>query len=335
MFSVVPQVSAGDASDGAEGMTLDILIPTFNRCSDLRKNVRLLNTLIKCEADGLNCRIFVSNNCSEDDTASTLESLRSESQTELIVFNQAENLGGEGNVIFLLQQATADRVMIVGDDDFLPEGYLREVIKYVERSPELRAIIPGIASLYSDGAVVPERNETFERRTYPAGPSSVRAISYLGHQISGIVFKRQGMLDAYLIKSSLRNIYPTVFFLGYSCENGEVAYLPKFKVLVSQDNQKYWNYDASGLLSEIFRNYQILYPQQPFLRLSMCVSVMVKQPTRLSFRMNPLYALPAFFHLLFAPGVDPLVRVVLPVLFPVLYVRRIFRYLLRRIGWLH
>ncbi|WP_169729139.1 glycosyltransferase family 2 protein [Congregibacter litoralis] len=315
-------------------MTLDILIPTFNRCSDLAKNVRLLNTLIEEEGSGLSCRILVSNNCSEDDTASTLELLQSEVQTELIVFNQTENLGGEGNVIFLLHQATAERVMIVGDDDFLPRGYLREVIRLLERSPELRAIIPGIASLYCDGNVVPERNERFDSRLYPAGHSSVRAISYLGHQISGIVFMRQGMLDAYLTEPSLRNLYPTVFFLGYSCENGQVVYLPKLKVLISQDNQKYWNYDASGLLSEIFRNYQLLYPRRPFLRLSMCLSVMIKQPTRLSFRMSPLYAVPAFFHLLFAPGVDPLVRLVLPVLFPVLYVRRIFRFLLRRIGWL-
>ncbi|MFK8041536.1 glycosyltransferase family 2 protein, partial [Congregibacter sp.] len=174
MAGDVTPVPSTDGHDGLERMTLDILIPTFNRCSDLAKNVRLLNTLIEEEGGGLSCRIFVSNNCSEDDTFSILESLQTESPTELTVFNQTENLGGEPNVVFLLQQATAERVMIVGDDDFLPAGYLREVIGLLEQSPELRAIIPGIASLYSDGTVVPERNEPFDRRLYSAGHSSVR-----------------------------------------------------------------------------------------------------------------------------------------------------------------
>jgi len=313
---------------------LDILIPTYNRSDELAKDVRLLNRLIEREGGGGQYRILVSNNCSTDDTACVAESLRQESVIELVVFNQDQNLGGEGNVVFLLKRATAERVMIVGDDDYLPEGYLTEILRITEEHPETRAIVPGIASLYSDGTVLPERNERFECRRFARGRSSVRAISYLGHQISGIVFLRAGMLEAYLARPELRNIYPTVFFLGYSCEQGEVAYVPRLKILISQDNTKYWSYDPSGLLSEIFRNYRNLYPRQPLVRLSMCVVMMFKQPTRLGFGMNPLRALHAFFHLLFAPGVDPLVRITLPVVFPVLYLRRIIRYVMRRLGWL-
>jgi len=322
------------ANQPAAAVSLDILIPTYNRSGDLARNLRLLNRLLAEEGGDGRYRILISDNCSTDDTPDVIDSLWEESEVELIVFRQRENLGGEGNVVFLIQKASAERVMIVGDDDFLPPGYLTEVLRLLGRHPGTRAIVPGIASLYSDGRVVPERNERFDVKRYPMGRASVRAISYLGHQISGIVFLREGMLDAYLERPELRNIYPTVFFLGYSCERGEVIYVPRIKILISQDNTKYWRYDPSGLLSQIFSNYRILYPTQPLVRLSMCVTVMFRQPTRLGFGMNPLRAVHAFFHLLFAPGVDPLVRATLPVVFPVLYLRRILRYMLRRLGWL-
>ena len=308
---------------------IDILIPTYNRSRDLSRNIELLNKLIKRECPDWSFQILVSNNASEDDTATVLEHWKDESEVELCCFHQPSNLGGEGNVVFLLARATAERVMIIGDDDYLPEGYLSEVCSILAESPRTEAIVPGIASLYPDGRVANERNEQFSRRRYKAGKSAVLAISYLGHQISGIVFRREGMLDAYLRDESLRNIYPTVFFLGYSAERGEVCYLPSKKVLVSQGNKKYWSYDASGLLSEMFLNYRILYPRAPWTRLLMCLNLIYLQPSRLG--TYPLSVLRGTIHLMFAAKVDPLVRIVLPPVSLALYLLRVLRFLLRRL----
>lgn len=310
---------------------MDILIPTYNRGEVLAKNIRLLNKLIAREGGGEEFRILVSNNCSADNTAHLLERLKNESTTELYIFTQNENLGGEGNVVFLLNQSSSEHIMFLGDDDFLPPGYLSFVLGVLARAPDTRAIVPGIASLYADGTVIPERNEKFEIREYSPGLASVRAISYLGHQISGTIFKRDGLADNYLNDGALRNLYPTIFFLGYSCMRGTTFYAPVYKILISQDNIKYWNYDASGLLSDIFKNYRLLLPDRPIVRLQLCVIVMYRQSTRLGSNGRPAEVSRAFFHLLFTPGLDHLVRLSLPVVFPILYVRRVIRYIFRKL----
>jgi len=298
----------------------------------LAKNVRLLNEAIATEGSVADFRIMVSNNSSQDNTAELLEQLQKESDVELRTFQQPENIGGEGNVVFLLQQATADHIMFLGDDDFLPAGYLAFVLEELSQRPDTRAIVPGIASLYADGTIIPDRNEYFDRRRYSRGLASVKAISYLGHQISGIVFVRAGLADNYLREPSLRNLYPTIFFLGYSCLRGETVYVPSRKILISQDNVKYWSYDASGLLTDVFMNYQLLYPDRPWVRLQLSLIMIFRQPTRLVGRdKNPVNALRAFLHLLAAPGVDPLMRLSLPMVFPVLYVRQVLRYFLRKL----
>ena len=310
---------------------MDILIPTYNRGEIVVENITLLNRIIGEEGAGETFRILVSNNCSADNTAQLLIAARNESAVEIQVFTQDENIGGENNVLFLLQQASSDYVMFIGDDDFLVPQYLRYVLQTLKREPETRAIIPGIASLYEGGRIVPERNEKFDVREYTRGLAAVSAISYLGHQISGTVFKRSGMAEAFLEDESLGNLYPTIFFLGYSCMRGVTHYAPVYKVLISQDNVKYWNYDESGLLGDIFKNYKILFPSRPIVRLWLCLIVMYRQGPRLGRDGTVKGVIRAFFHLLSSPDLDLLFRLFLPIVFPLLFVRRAFRYCLRRL----
>ena len=278
-------------------MSIDILIPTYNRQKDLIKNIRHLNHLIAKDQLESYFRILVSDNCSKDDTWIELENIRPQIQVEMHLFKQNENIGLEKNAVFLLQQATSEYVMYIGDDDYLPENYFKYIIETIKKDNGVSAIVPGIEALFADGTTKIARRERFDFKKYPAGFWSALHVAYLGHQLSGILLKRAQLESNYLKNETYRNIYPFIYFLSYNALRGSVYYAPLFKVLVTQSNSKDWNYDDSGLLTEIFKNFNILYPHNPFRRFLLCCSVLKKQGGwRLRVGKQPLLAIKAILH---------------------------------------
>ena len=310
---------------------IDILIPTYNREQLLIQNLRLLDELIKEEGLGGNFRLLVSDNCSQDGTANALEDIRKEIDLEMTVFRQQENIGLERNVVFVLEHASSEIIMYLGDDDYLPKGYLSFVVDTIRNDKAASAIVSGVAGFYADGAVKPGRIKSFSTKKYSPGFISALALSHLGHQLSGLVFRREGLVKSYLEAERYRNLYPFIYFLGFNAMRGTSYYAPKYKVMVSQSNTKDWRYDDSGILSEIFRNFHILFPGDPFKRLLLCMRMMLKQGWRLRVGDSPLLALKAMRHLFSSKDVDPMVKLSLIPLYPFLYAKKPAYYLYRKI----
>lgn len=107
---------------------LSILIPTFNRHSKL---IRLLNQIEEILINDNKLRdeveILISDNCSPDITKEVVQSFVSEKK-EFKYFRQKENLGFDGNVFFLYQNATSEFVWFFSDDDIILEGALQRII---------------------------------------------------------------------------------------------------------------------------------------------------------------------------------------------------------------
>lgn len=107
---------------------LSILIPTFNRHSKL---IRLLNQLEEFLINDNKLRdeveILISDNCSPDITEEVVESFIS-GKKEFKYFRQEENLGFDGNVFFLFQNATSEFVWFFSDDDVILPGALQRII---------------------------------------------------------------------------------------------------------------------------------------------------------------------------------------------------------------
>jgi glycosyltransferase involved in cell wall biosynthesis len=305
---------------------IDILIPTFNRCESLKKNLLLLNQLAQNEEIGNHFAIQISDNCSTDDTLTMLAEITKEISLPITVHQQTTNLGGTMNVAFLLAKTNSDFFMFLGDDDFLPAGFLSYIAHQTAVDKQLSAIVPGFSSLYPDGKIIPQRFADFSVKKYPKGISTTKQISGLGHQLSGIVFRSTGIAEQYLAKPELINIYPTVGFLAMATLKGVTHYTPCFQVLVSQGNNKDWRYDESGLVTEIFRNYQIIFPEDSLKRTILSLNFILQQEWRLRISRNPFRAIPAIFHILKTQDVDVLVKITLPLLYPWLYIRHVMRF---------
>lgn len=137
-------------------MLIDILIPTYNRSDDLQRNLRLLTNQIKSDNLQSVVRILISDNFSTDNTKEQVENFVSTSEAsgiEIVYSRNNRNIGLESNVVRLLELATSDFVLWIGDDDYLADGYLDFLVKAVEQRPLLGCIIPGLASLYEDGTL--------------------------------------------------------------------------------------------------------------------------------------------------------------------------------------
>jgi abequosyltransferase len=309
---------------------IDILIPTFNRSSDIEKNIAHLNAMMEVEGVMGEFRILVSDNCSTDATLRSLELAREQTQCEICVYRQETNIGLEKNAVFLLLQSDAEFVLYLGDDDFLPEDYLGFILQKIGSDGELASIVPGFSELYSDGVIKPARTADFDTRMYSGSFKSVLQLSYFGHQLSGVVHRRANLLDSYIENTELRNIYLFIFFLAYNNLRGNTYYAPKYQVLVSQNNCKDWAYDDSGLLTEIFKNYRILYPSDTVKRSLLCLRVAISQSWRLRIDGTIGQSVKAMLHIFRVGHVGLLVKIGLLFVYVYCYSKNIVSYIKRR-----
>lgn len=236
-------------------MLISILIPTFNRCEDLIKNLEILESEIKGQSLEEEVYIIVSDNNSTDNTSNYLRNFRPEFQFEYYV--QSVNIGIERNTLFLLNKSIAKFVMFLGDDDFISQGYISRCLGIIKSDKEVSCIIPVKQSLYPDGSKSKIYSNPIEEQKFTKGFNSVKSNIRRAHQMSGVLNLRLGLYSEYE-RRNYRNVYPFVFFVFYNLLRGNLYVLQKFPVLVSAKplNDKEWNYGECGLFDEIVSNYK-------------------------------------------------------------------------------
>lgn len=106
---------------------LSLCIPTWNRATFLNEGLkRLENQLNSINPDDI--EIFVSDNCSTDNTSFVVQDYINKGMP--IVYNRNdENLGPDGNFYICMQRSHGQFIWLVGDDDFLIEGALYNIIE--------------------------------------------------------------------------------------------------------------------------------------------------------------------------------------------------------------
>lgn len=259
---------------------LEILIPTFNREQFIIKNLKLLESQISSLPDPTQVGIIISDNHSEDDTVNAVSKFIQNSSVKIKLLQEDSNKGLERNVVKVLSAATSPWVMFLGDDDYLPMGYISFVINKISIS-NIGCIVPGFTALYSDGKTQVIRGKRLKIFAYKPGFKTVLELSQFGHQLSGLTFSRdKRMIDNY-INSEYRNIYPFIYFIAFNMQQKNSIYAPKFQVLVSQNNSKDWKYDSSGLVTEIYLNYILLFKNQGIKTVASCLTFTHQQQWRI------------------------------------------------------
>lgn len=101
---------------------LSICIPTYNRKKFLERSI---NALLPQLCDKL--EVLISNNCSPDDTDEYCKTLDS----RIIYHKQPENIGSDGNFLWLMDNAKGKYIILLSDDDYLEDGAVTRLINFL------------------------------------------------------------------------------------------------------------------------------------------------------------------------------------------------------------
>lgn len=247
------------ASADTHAMTrkLTILIPTYNRAVYLQRNLQQLCTYISRNHLEQEVGILVSNNLSPDDTIVAVAGVQAAwPGVELALINQPVNIGSVRNVLFLLGAATTEHILYVGDDDYLDERYLLHVMELVRAGP-IALIVPSNIAITVDGDPVGYgRDVGLPERKMEPGLRSCLYFAWRGHQMSGLVFRREGLMDM-CRRHHIENMYLFIYLVAVSALRGVAIHLTAHPVKVSTPTQqaKGWSYGDDGLLGDVFANF--------------------------------------------------------------------------------
>lgn len=119
---------------------LTIAIPTWNRAESVKE---LLESLIdQILRDDLSdyVEILVSNNGSADNTHEVVEQLKN--QRPFITYNKNPfNIGGNPNIMKVMQLASSEYLIFLGDDDRINDDSLQKIIDFLKSNKDIGVVI--------------------------------------------------------------------------------------------------------------------------------------------------------------------------------------------------
>lgn len=309
-------------------MLLTILIPTYNRVNFLKKNCLSLVEIINKHQLSDKIKIIISNNQSPDATEIFLDEFSKNSNINIDIIHQKENIGSVKNVLFLLDKSTTEYIVFLGDDDYLHEQYLPTVIKLIsEKSSNISSIIPSNLAISEDGEILGfSRDVNMASNTFDAGFESCLINSWRGHQLSGLLFKREG-LSTLCKTNSICNMYLFIYLVAVSSLRGRLIHLTEYPVKVSQPSQqaKGWSYDYDGLISHIFDNYKQLPEISKKQRMLLELKILDEQYWRyvMYIKKGPIPFIRAIKSIVFGKNTSLFTRFAFPLLMPYFILKRI------------
>ena len=215
------------------GKQLTVIIPTYNRCQDVCKNVLFLDQCITNSGLSDDVKVIVSDNHSDDDTYRSLTELKKSISNDFEFRTQLKNIGGTFNSRSVLKDVQTPYAMLLGDDDFLDKDYLRIVIDAINNDSDIAAIFPNFHSNLSNNC----RDDIVEDKIYEAGTKAL-GLMFKAHQMSGLVFKTEGVLES-LFKKKGENRYYQVYCMGYNMLRGKTLHITRNPMCVNDTNKKF------------------------------------------------------------------------------------------------
>ena len=240
---------------------LDILIPTLNRDKELIMNLKRINEYILRNHYENDIGVIISDNGSVEESFSCLKHyLENEFTCNYKLFRQKLNIGIEKNILFLLEQSSAIYVMTLGDDDYFTEEYLKTVVDYLKKG-KIRGVIPNYYSVDSSGKRINDysRDPIAEDKIYD---KRSLWISEKGHQLSCVVFAREGVLESYL-GNVKPNVYPFIYFIAFNLKAGEIVHVTRYPFANTVLKKKNWDYKKDNLMGQLVIVFDAL-PYQGF-----------------------------------------------------------------------
>lgn len=132
-----------------ESPLVSVCVPTYNRAEKLEHAIR--SALAQEHA---NLEVVVCDNGSDDETPAVAQRLR-RSDERVRYLREERNRGPTANMNLALREARGDYVMLLGDDDWLDDGYVSGCLEALRRLPD-HTLVAGRARYFRNGELVGE-----------------------------------------------------------------------------------------------------------------------------------------------------------------------------------
>lgn len=168
---------------------LSICIPSYNRPSEL---LRLLCS-IDCNPESV--EIVVCEDCSPRrlEIRENVKKYGSSSGYVVKYEENESNLGYDGNLRKLIQIASAEFVLFMGDDDWFNKGALDRFLEFLNANKDVGYVLRSYLGMHPDGNLEPFRYLNGPKR-FPAGLSTCAWMYKRTVSICGVTFKRSSAL---------------------------------------------------------------------------------------------------------------------------------------------
>lgn len=236
---------------------LTICIPTYNRAEFLKRNLTKLTEIIR----QLNCmnqvEILISDNCSTDETFQLVDQWQKVNMDiEINYLKHSCNLGPMKNILNLFDIVKSPYMMLLGDDDFIAREYLEKVLRIIEEH-QVKCIVPSYVNITEEGVSIGRgRDLELSSNLYEKGFKNCLKNAWRGHQLSGLVFFKEGLSKKFKEKK-IDNYYLQIYAVADCCLNGKTYHLTEYPIQVTRPPQKKknWGYGEDGLMEDVFANF--------------------------------------------------------------------------------
>lgn len=142
-------------------------IPTYNRATFVARAIESV-----LSQDYPHLEILISDNCSTDSTPNVCQGF-ADRNPRIRFLRQARNVGATRNFVDLLEHATGDYFMWLGDDDYVDRNYITTALRHLVGDPTV-ALAGGVAKYYRSGHLI----DTGRKFDVSAGAWWARVVSY-------------------------------------------------------------------------------------------------------------------------------------------------------------
>ncbi len=211
---------------------LTVMVPTRDRIAHLLRNVENVRRCIEALGAGGEVLLVISDNASPKDQWEKLEEAAEAYPYGIRILRQKRNIGFEMNLLTLLAACETHYAMTLGDDDYFDEVLLGRVLGYL-RQGGFSAVFPNCRSVDTEG--FPLRTPTRDPVASDAvlAPGDGLSFVWCAHQVSGLTFEVDGILESYL-SNCPESVYPQVYFMGVAVQQGRSVHITEHPINVTQ-----------------------------------------------------------------------------------------------------
>lgn len=167
---------------------ISICIPAYNRVALLPD---LLDSILSQDFDDFDIVIAEDSSPHRPAIAATAAEYQRRYGEKVKYYENPQTLGYDGNLRRLIELATGQYVLFMGNDDLLAQDALLAVAEAVSERPNVGVVLRSYASFVTDPMQAAQVFRYFdEDRVFPPGPDTVVTFFRRCVFISGMVFKR-------------------------------------------------------------------------------------------------------------------------------------------------